>query len=492
MEPVAPGATVSATFKITSGPATFNGDLIANLAWSTNGLKQSGKALEKVRNVPAIKINEFAISSTTPADATNSFIELYNAGAGDVDLSNWSLTEHATQQSIFSAVKIPAGTKLAPHGFYLLGLSNSGLAAAAKKGDAAIHVRSVAGMAVGDSIEIDTGSGVETRKIASLGAAAGGGTSVWQPVPDGPVITIPVGSTSVPVSSVAGFEVGQQIGLGYGTSAPAVARTVEQYEVVTITAVGKAGTQTRLAADAKVGDTGIRVMTGANNISVGDKIRLDIDSHDHGVETVTVTNVTLQGGRGAGSLDLAAPLKFNHANNMPLSVKGTGITFQPATAFAHSSNEPVQTLGTGITLDSPLASDHAINAVVRDATVTTEGYQGTVAPNQWFGGPALANAGSMVLRDGAGLVVDSLNYGGIVDPWASQGFQTTAGSNRGGCSVPAPAGGGRGNRGRGAAAAPPATVPNRSAARTTDGTDTNSNCLDFQLQTPTPGAPNHV
>ena len=132
--------------------------------------------------------------------------------------------------------------------------------------------------------------------------------------------------------------------------------------------------------------------------------------------------------QGTG-LDLAAPLKFNHAANLPFSDRGTGISFKPATAFAHSSNEPVQPLGTGITLDSPLAKDHAIDAVVRDAAVTTAGYQGTPAPNQWFGGPALSpSAGNMVLRDAAGLVVDSLNYGGLVDPWAAEGYQATSGA----------------------------------------------------------------
>ena len=91
-------------------------------------------------------------------------------------------------------------------------------------------------------------------------------------------------------------------------------------------------------------------------------------------------------------LDLAAPLRFNHTANLPFSNRGTGISFQPATAFAHSSNEPVQALGTGITLDSPLAKDHAIDAVVRDAAVTTAGYQGTPEPNQWFGGPELSTS----------------------------------------------------------------------------------------------------
>ncbi len=182
-------------------------------------------------------------------------------------------------------------------------------------------------------------------------------------------------------------------------------------------------------------------------------------------------------------LDLAAPLKFNHAANMPFSARGTGISFKPATAFAHSSNEPVQPLGTGITLDSPLAKDHAIDAVVRDAVVTTAGYQGTPAPNQWFGGPALStSAGAMVLRDAAGLVVDSLNYGLLVDPWASEGYHGTSGAGESGCRAPTP-GPGRGfGGGFGGPAAPVTSTPHRSAGRFPDGADTDSNCNDFLLQ----------
>ena len=490
-DPVAPGATVSATFKVTSGSAFFNGDLVANASWSTSEQMQSDTAIEKARNVSPVKINEFAVNST------DSFIELYNAGDSDVDLSNWNLTQHAIAQAIFSSVKIPAGTKLAAKGFYLIGLANSGLAVPAQKGDATIYVRSTTGMNVGDTIQIDTGSAVETRKIASVGTAAGTSTTLWQPLPDGPVITIPAGSTSVPYTGGGrggfgggggGFAVavGQKLGLGYGGTYPAVANTVEKYEVVTVAEVGKPGTQTYLAADAKAGDTSIRVRN-AGNISVGDKINLDIDSVGHGTEAITVKSIGAAaggGGRGGGaSLELEAPLKFNHANNVPFSVRGTGISFQPATAFAHISNEPLQPLGTGITLDSPLANDHEINAVVRDAAVTTEGYQGTPAPNQWFGGPALANAGSMVLRAAAGLVIDSLNFGGVVDPWASEGWQGR--SPGGGCSVPSPVAGRGGRRG-----APAPDTTSRSAGRTSDGVDTGSNCGDFAVRTATPGAPN--
>jgi hypothetical protein len=558
-DPVAPGASVSATFKVTSGPAAFNGDLVGNAQWTNQktGAKQSEATAEKVRNVSPIKINEFRISDGSPTNSTNSFIELYNAGAGSVVISNWTLTEHQTQQAISSTVKIPAGTKLAARGFYLLGLSNSGLAAPARKGDTAIHVRSTTGMNAGDSIGIDTGAGVETRKIVSVGTAAGNHTTLWQPLPEGPVITIPAGSSNVPVTSVAGFEVGQKIAIGYGATYPAVAKAMEQYEVATVTAVGKPGTQAFLGADAPAGASNIKV-TSVANISAGDKIRLDIDSVGHGIETVTVTRVGTQSIRGALSaaasagatnikvqvrgpngfvvgdkltvgtpanhetvtitavgasspagasvdftpalvkahlnrefvvahgtgLDLAAPLRFNHAANMPFSVRGTGISFQPATAFAHSSNEPVQPLGTGITLDIPLAKDHAIDAVVRDAQVTAAGYQGTPAPNQWFGGPALSpSAGNMVLRDAAGLVVDSLNYGGLVDPWASEGYQATSGAGQSGCRVPTPSSaGGRFGGGFGGPAAPAASTPHRSAGRFPDGADTDSNCNDFLLQ----------
>jgi hypothetical protein len=554
--PIAPGATASATFKITSGPAAFNGDLVARAQWTnrTTGATHVETATEKLRNVGPVRINEFRTSDGSTTNATNSFIELYNAGAAPVDISNWTLTQHPTQQAIFSSVTIPAGTRLAPHGFYLLGLSTSGLVVPARKGDTTIHVRSVTGLAAGDTITIGTGAGAETKKIVSVGTAASNDTPLWQPLPDGPVITIPAGSTNVPVTSTDGFAVGQKIAIGYGATYPAVARGMEKYEVATVTQVGKPGTQAYLGADAPAGATNIKV-TSVANITAGDKIRLDVASVGHGVETVTVTrvgtaavrsaltadaaagatkievrtangfavgdkmtvgtpatqevvtirNVASTAGPGGATvefepaltrshlarefvfahgtgLDLAAPLKFMHAANLPFSARGTGITFTPATAFPHSSNEPVQALGTGVTLDSALAKDHPIDAVVLNPSATTAGYQGTPAPNQWFGGPALSPAaGAMILRDAAGLVVDSLNYGLLVDPWAGEGYHGKSGAGEGGCRVASP-GPGRGGFGRFGGPATPVATPHRSAGRYPDGADTDSNCADFQLQ----------
>jgi hypothetical protein len=508
-EPIEPGASVRATFTVTSGSESFNGDLVGKASWtnSASGAKQSETMAEKVRNVSPIKINEFRIGGGSPGNSTDSFIELYNAGNNTVDISNWTLTQHATDLPIFSSVKVPAGTKLVARGFYLLGLSNSGLSVPAKKGESKIYVRNTTGMSVGDRIEIGSGSAKEIRKIESVGTGAGLGepktafpfrrpvepgtpTTVWQPLPEGPVITIPSGSTDIPVTSVDGFEVGQKMAIGHGATYPVVARSIEKYEVVTITKVGKPGTQAYLTADAKAGDTNIKVSSVAD-ISVGDKIRLDIDSKDHGIETVTVTHVGTQSTRngfngpitdlGTG-LDLAEPLRFDHASNLPFSDRGTGISFEPATAFPHSSNEPVLPLGTGITLDQPLAENHGIDAAILDQKVTTAGYQGTPSPNQWFGGPVLnIRAGSIVLRDASGNVVDGLNYGGLVDPWVAEGYQGASGTGESGCSVSSPGI----NRSSRWWLPAPTTSPNRSAGRYPDGADNDDNCGDFLLQNTT-------
>lgn len=559
---VVPGASVSATFKVTSAPAAFNGDLVGHASWTnpTCGRKQVETAVEKIRNARPVKVNEFRVNSGPPGNPTDSFIEIYNAGSQSVDLSNWTLTEHPAHQAIFSTVKIPAGTKLAAGGFYLLGLSNSGLAVPAHAGGSTIHVRNTDGMSVGDTINIGNGSSMEARKIASLGTAASNHTTLRQSLPEALVITVPPGSTNVPVEDASAFVVGQKIALGYGSTYPIVANTGEQYEIATVTAVGKPGTQAYLAVEAPAGGSNIQV-TSLENVSTGDKIRLDIDSVGHGIETVTVAHVgtaanqtSLSAPANAGAtrisvrraegfaaghkitvgtpasqqavtvtalgtpesdgtpidftpalakphvvsewvvspgtgLDLAAPLRFNHAANLPFSDRGTGISFQPATAFAHSSNEPVQALGTGITLDRPLTNDHAIHAAVRDAAVKTAGYQGMPTPNQWFGGPELTTKslqfgrtltieeGSIVLRDPSEVVVDSLNYGGLVDPWAAEGDQTVSGAELSGCYAPAP----------GSVFNPWSTVVapvaiNTSAGRFPDGADTDSNCTDFSTQ----------
>ena len=215
-------------------------------------------------------------------------------------------------------------------------------------------------MNVGDTLNIDAGANVETRKIVSIGTAAGDPTTLWQPVPEGPVITIPAGSTNVPVTSISGFEVGGKIAIGYGATYPTVAKAIERYEVATITAVGQPGTQAFLGADASPGATNIKV-TSAANISAGDKIRLDIDSVGHGIDTVTVTKVGTQSNRTALSADASAhatKIKVRNSNGFVVGDKMTvgspanretvtitavaaGVDFTPALFQAHPNGEAV-------------------------------------------------------------------------------------------------------------------------------------------------------
>jgi hypothetical protein len=304
---------------------------------------------------------------------------------------------------------------------------------------------------------LDSSGKGQNATIVSDATAATSGTPLWQPEPDGP-ITVPAGSTNVPVTSTSGFLVGQKLAIGYG----------DKMEIATATAVGTPGTQARLVADASAGATNLKVSSTAN-ITAGDTIRLDIGSR---LENVTVASVGTSGAGGTG-LGLTAPLKFSHSANLPFTGRGTGVTFTPATRFAHVSNEPVRPLGSGITLDQPLAHSYAMDAPVVDTAVTNAGYQGSPAPDQWFGGPALSSSGgSMVLRNANGVVADSLNFGGLVDPWLAEGYQGRSGAGQAGCTVPVPAQG-------------------RSAARYPDGTDTDSNCSDFMVTNkPTPGAGN--
>ncbi|MCQ2182653.1 MAG: lamin tail domain-containing protein [Bacteroidales bacterium] len=486
---VEPGQVVVVDFDVTSGKSSFNGDLVALAKWDS---KNENAAL-KVRNTAPVKINEFS--------STDSFIELFNDGTEDVDISGWTLTQHQANVPAFSGIKIPAGTRIAPKGFYLLGMANSGLAVDAARGDEVIYVRSVEGISVGDEICIDgekktvkaiSSPAVETANAADASpwrrvALPGVPTTVWQPLPGGHGVEYPAGINNIPVTSTAWFKVGDKMAIGYGTDKPAVSRTLEKYEVVTITEVGKPGTQGYLSMDARPGDTNLKLSSTAN-ISVGDKIRLDIESEGHGIETVTVTAVgtpsvrnTLNGplkpGEDPGTgVDIAEPLKFHHASNMPYSVAGTGISFEPATKYAHYSNEPVLALVYAVELDSPLASSHPIDAAVVDPKVKAVGYQGQVPADLLFGGPAIGtDAGNITLRDAKGNIADAVNFGLVTDPWLGEGYQADSGLEEPGNFAPNP----YPARRFGAATL---GVPSVSAIRYPDGCDADDNKNDFQIQ----------
>lgn len=491
---VAPGQKVVVNFAVTSGERNYNGDIRAIARMTAGGKAIVERTALKVRNAEPVKINEYS----------DNFIELYNSSDASVNVSGWTLTNHPVHIPYFSSIRIPDGTVLAPKQFYLLGMSNAGLAVDAAKGDNVVYVGNVEGMKAGDQVMI----GDETRTIRKVNALEpkeimsqgfsgfsprkenlGTPTTIWQPLPDGPVITIPAGSTNIPVTNIDGFRAGSKMAIGYGATYPAVNNSLEKYEVVTVTKVGKPGTQAYLSMDAKAGDTNIKV-SDVTNISVGDRIRLDINSKGHGVEYVTVKAVGTASSRattfgaptlgpdddpGTG-LELEKPLKYNHSSNLPFSVQGTGIDFEPATKFDHSSNEPVLGLAYSLELDRPLAKNHSIDEPVYDAA-SKAGYHGDVPADQLFGGPTIGNSGNMTLRDKSGNVVETVNYGAIVDPWLSEGYQGDSGfgEDKMGNFAPAPVVGGGRNFGG------PATLAAKvSAGRYPDGADTDDNKVDFK------------
>jgi sRNA-binding protein len=410
-----------------------------------------------VRSVLPVRINEVRFGTAT--SATDQFIELYNPSSGAIDISNWRVVNTRSQWAPVSLAAIPAGTTLAGGEYYLLALSASGLAAPAMSGDAVINVRSTAGFDPGQRIDVDG----ETRAIAKVGTAAAPMTTVFVPVSTGPWLTVPAGSTNLPVANATGFEVGHRIGIDVGGN----------FELATVTAVGKAGTQTTLAASAAAGATNIRVAATAD-LTVGDTLTVGTGARK---ELVTIAGVGTPGPSGTG-IDLAAPLRLDHRSGIDVSDVGTGISFAPPTRFAHVSGDAVQALGGGLLLDAPLAKGHAYGAPVRSQSEGTEGYQGAPAPHQWFGGPLSTRAGSIALLDPSGaVVVDAMVYGSQQSDSSGNGTIASpelavleGDQSHGGCIVVVPAATGGAGTSRG---------------RFPDGVDTDSNCTDFHLQSAT-------
>jgi non-reducing end alpha-L-arabinofuranosidase len=465
--PVAAGASVSATFKVTPPAAIGAGYLTATADWTgaANG-KRSESVAARVRNAVPIKINEVRLSAGS--NSTNQFIELYNASDSAVDLSNWSLIHTQSQWAPVKLATIPAGTKLANHAFYLLGLAGSGLASPASAGATTINVRSTAAFEVGQKIDVDG----ETHTVAKVGTAASAMTTLFIPVSTLPWITIPVGATNLPVTNAAAFAVGEKIGIDIGGN----------YEVATVTAVGKAATQTTLAAAASAGATNVKLAATAN-LSVGDTLTVGTGSRK---ELVKVASVGTAGANGTG-VELAAPFKYDHALGIDVTDPGTGISFSPATKFAHASGDAVLAAGSGITIDSPLGRAHAYGAPVVNSAVATAGFQGPPAPKQWFGGVLSARAGSLALMDSTGgVIVDSIVYGSQQSNSSGNGTIASpdlatleSDQGKGGCIVVVPGGGGGMRPGAGGDGG------NRSVGRFPDGADADSLCTDFVTQSAT-------
>jgi len=87
--------------------------------------------------------------------------------------------------------------------------------------------------------------------------------------------------------------------------------------------VGKAATQTTLAAAAAAGSANIKVAADANMMA-GDTLMVGSGGRK---ESVTVKSIGTAGAGGTG-VDLTAPLRFDHMKGIDLSDAGTGSAFR--------------------------------------------------------------------------------------------------------------------------------------------------------------------
>ncbi|UUL81495.1 arabinofuranosidase catalytic domain-containing protein [Sphingomonas qomolangmaensis] len=465
---VAPGASVQTTFEITSPATSSAGFLTAKADWRGAAGRQADTSLQRVRSAQPVKLNE--VRFATGGNATNQFVELYNASDRAVDISNWQLTNTRTFFASEPLATIPAGTRLAAGKHYLLGLAPSGLVAPAAAGARSINVRSTEGFATGQQIAIAG----ETRRIASVGTAATVPTTIFIPVSTGPWLTVPAGSTTLPVADATGFAVGDKMSIDAGGNP----------EVVTVTRVGTAATQTTLAVAVKQGATTLK-LADVSNLSVGDTLSLSTGQR---LEWVKVAAIGSPGADGTG-VTLTAPLKFDNMEGVDVAGPGTGIGFSPATRHAHKSGDAVQALGSGIALDRPLGRAHPRGAPIANPQVQTAGYRGP-APQQWFGGDLSIRGGAISLTDPSGkILVDAIVYGSQQSNSSASGAVTMpeiatleGDQHQGGCIAVIPGAGSGPSAPATALAASAPGAPDRSVGRFPDGADTDSLCNDFVVQ----------
>ena len=408
---LAPGETQVLLYTLNAPAGRSSGELSVTARWKGG----SASLATRIRCSEAVKINELGL--------TEPFVELYNAGDAEADLSGLTVQVRRSGWAPVEALSFPEGTRLAAGDFLLL------------KADPA--------------------------------APTAPATTVFSPISTGPKLGFPAGTATLPATSVAGFAVGEKMGIDLGG----------KYEEVTITQVGTPATQSNLARAASVGDTQLTIV-GTSNLQPGSELTVDTGDRTEIVRVKEVLVVAEPYVRQFGErerphepglVELEAPLKRDHANGVDVSCPGTGIAFTPATRFAHSSGDALQPLGEG--------------------WVKTDSLYLHYAPS--------ATAGSVALVDPAtGTVLDAIVYGSKQSNSSANGtiaspdLATLEGDQRGGgCIAVAPAPMPAWMLAR----RPDYTPTPQSLARMPDGIGLYNRCEDFRLSSlPTPGEKNRL
>ena len=477
-------------FSISAPDARSAGFIRFNVSWKGG----SASLTERVRAVEPVKINEVGFPS---ALGRTSFIELYNGGESEADLSGVDVVVRRSGWAPVTSLTFPAGTVVRPGEFVTIEQGASAVTAPTSRGSSEVHL--LYDLAVLDNVEI----GGYQYGIAERGTPAGELTTIFIPVSTGPWLDFPEGSTNLPVTSAAGFVAGEAMGIGLGG----------KYEVVTVTEVGTPATQSVLSEAAAAGDTRL-VIEVTRNLLPGSRVTVDTGDR---VEVVTVKELVRSSDPPAprrfgqpqqvhepGIIEIEEPLKKDHAVSVDVSCPGTGVSFTPATRFAHVSGEAVQPLGAPYKLSSPLRADVKAWAPVglpsgisalRDLLRAIAGRPDN-ALRFSIGYAPSTSAGSIALVDHTtGAVLDAIVYGSQQSNSSANGtiaspeLATLEGvQDGGGCIAVLPQV--RPSFRPGASE----TLPlYRSLVRIPDGRDTDNLCRDFSLSSlPTPGMANTV
>ena len=479
----------SSLFSIEAPDVRSSGFVRFNAVWKGG----SASVTERVRAVEPVRINEVGFPS---ALGRTSFVELYNGGEAEADLSGVDMIIRRSGWAPVRVLTFPAGTVVRPGEFVTVEQGASAVTASAAKGSEDVHL--LYDLSVLDKVEI----GGYQYGIAERGTPAGDFTTVFIPVSTGPWLDFPAGTTCLPVASTAGFVPGESMGIGLGG----------EYETVTVTEVGTPSTQSVLSEAAKAGDTRL-VIQVTRNLLPGSSVTVDTGDR---VEVVKVKELVRasdppaprrfgqpQQAHEPGIIEIEEPLKRDHAVSVDVSCPGTGVSFTPATRFAHRSGEAVQPLGASYRLDSPLRADVPAWAPVglpsgisalRDLLRALSGRPDN-ALRFSFGYAPSVTAGSIALVDPAtGAVLDAIVYGSEQSNSSANGtiaspeLATLEGvQDGGGCIAVLPPL--RPSFGPGGSMSAPTLY--RSLVRYPDGRDTDNLCRDFRLSTlPTPGSAN--
>ena len=405
---VKPGQTVNAKFRVKG--IGSNQTAFAKVIADWNGGAEFISM--RIRSAVAVSINELSLGN-------EQFIELYNSSDEAVDLSGWEVEITRSGWAPVRAARLPTGTVIKAKDFLVLRPNT-------------------------DALAFDA---------APL-------TNIFIPVSTDPKHLFKAGSTNLPVTSVAGLEAGQKIGIDLGG----------KYEEVTITKVGTPGTQTTLVGPAKAGDKTLNLEVTANltvgmEITIGTGQRKEVRKVTKIVK-VSETPAPRRFGQQSqphepGVVEIDQPLTIDQIAGIDVWAFGTGIEFTPALKYDHMSGDAISGPASRLAQDGSYSYTYS------------------------------TRAGAIALYDGD-VLIDAVIYGSKQSNSSANGTITRPDlavlegeQTQGGCLAEVPQM--RMPRGMNQGAT---TAPSYSLVRLPDGNDNDALCEIAYTNTPTPGKPN--